>query len=311
MIKKVSITNPKGEVLDIELANPIKAGLAISAIEGLGPPQATINGQELATEDGMMYSSARASYRQLIFTVYMLRRDATSPYGALSIEESRHLTYKYFPLKKKIRITVQTDVQTLYCDGYVESNEPTIFSENEFTTISVLCPDPYWYKDGQDATIFSGVRSEFEFPWSSEIEGANTLVQFSSLWKDAHAILWYNGTVDTGVTITIHALTGGVENIRIYNVDTEERMTIDTSRIVSITGEELTAGDAIIINTTRQSRSCMLLRKGVYTSILGSLNRDSDWFQISNGANGFAFTADSGADNLSLTFGYKSAFVGV
>lgn len=142
MIKSIKVVNPKGEALVLELTNPEKSGLFVQSIEGLGPPKATINGSELATTDGMYYTSARVTYRTIVFNLGMMSRDRESELGPLSIEQSRHLTYVYFPLKKRIRMEFETDIRTVYTYGYVESNEPNIFAEEEACSISVVCPDP-------------------------------------------------------------------------------------------------------------------------------------------------------------------------
>lgn len=293
----------------LELTNPEKSGLIVKSIEGLGPPRATINGQELATSDGMYYSSARAQTRQIIFTLAMFERTLDSKYGRLSIEESRHLTYQYFPLKKEITIHVQTDARVLYCKGYVESNEPTIFSKEETAVISVLCLDPWMYTEGEDKTVFSGIRSAFKFPFSNN-SVTTPLIKFGDIWLDTRAILNYKGTVDTGILITIHAF-DEAENIRIYNVDTREQMLIDTSKIREITGTSFMSKDDIVISTVKGNRYCRLLRAGAYTNIIGALSKDSDWFQISSGNNGFAFAASNGEENLSVTFSYQNAYVGI
>lgn len=135
-------------------------------------------------------------------------------------------------------------------------------------------------------------------------------IEFGSIWIDTRAILDYRGTVDTGILITIHAM-GEAEDISIYNPETRERMTIDTSIIEKVTKARLGELDDIIISTVKGDRYCKLLRKGEYTNIIGALSRDSDWFQISAGKNMFAFTAKNGADNLSVTFSYQNAYVGV
>lgn len=309
MIKKIVVTNPKGQTLDLELSNPDKSGLGVAKVEGLGPPKANINGQEMASADGMFYSSARADTRNVIFTLEMRSRDKNSPYGPLTIEESRHLTYVYFPLKKEITITVYTDGQTLYTKGYVESNEPDIFSRQEGSTISVICPDPYMYELGDAKTVFSGTQPKFEFPFSNE-SLANPLLEIGQIWLDTTAVLEYNGTVDTGILITIHAF-GDCEKIQLFNVDTRERITIDTEKIQTITGKPFQAKDDIIISTVKGERYCKILRNGEYINIIGALGRDTDWFQISNGDNAFGFSAESGAHNISVTFSYQNAYVGV
>lgn len=309
MIHSITVTNPKGEALVLELTNPEKSGLLVKSIEGLGPPRANINGSELATTDGMYFSSARADSRNIILNLGMHSRDRNSKYGTLSIEESRHLTYSYFPLKKEITITVKTDSQILFAKGYVESNEPDIFSKEEACTISVICPDPWWYEAGGDRTVFSGVHGIFEFPFSNE-SLTEPLLEFGQIWLDTTATLNYKGTVDTGITITIHAF-GDCEQIRLYNVNSREQISIDTDKIRSITGKAFSKQDDIIISTVKGDRYCRLLRDGQYTNIIGALSRDSDWFQISNGGNDFAFSAEAGAENISVTFSYKNAYVGI
>lgn len=313
MIHAISITNPKGEALVLDLTNPEKSGLLVANVEGLGPPNAQINGQEMATADGMVYSSARVSSRNIVFTLAMVFRDENSIYGRQSIEESRHLTYKYFPLKKKIKMGFQTDERYLLIDGYVESNAPVIFSSEEYAQISIICPNPYFYQLGEEKTSFSGIQPLFEFPFSNEVSESSPdekNIVFGEIWLDTRSILNYTGSVDTGMLITIHAL-GEAKGIRLYNVDTREQMKIDTYQIETITGSPYQAKDDIVISTVIGDRYCMLLRNGIYTNIIGALSRDSDWFQLSSGNNGFAFAADEGEHNLSVTFSFKSAFVGI
>lgn len=294
----------------MELPYPEKCGFTVAKVEGLGPPQATINGQEMAATDGMFYSSSRASTRQIIFTLEFKARTRDSKYGELSIEECRHLCYRYFPLKKKITIIVYTDSQTLYTTGYVESNEPEIFSSQEYATISVLCPDPWFYEyDKTTSTRISRVIPLFEFPFSNE-SLTEPLLEMSSLLEEPRATLDYEGTVDTGVIITVHA-TGVCRNIVIYNVDTREQLTIDTDKIASITGKAFGKDDDIIVSTVRGDRYCKLLRNGVYINIIGALSRDSDWLQISNGPNVFTYSAAVGSTKMTVDFEYQNAYMGV
>lgn len=309
MLHKIVVKNPKGEALEMELPYPDKCGFTVAKVEGLGPPQATINGQEMASTDGMFYSSARASARQIIFTLEFHARDRNSIYGELSIEECRHLCYRYFPLKKQITIIVYTDSQTLYTTGYVESNEPEIFSQQEYATISIICPDPYMYEYDSDSTTITKIVPIFEFPFSNE-SLIEPLLEMSEFLVEPRATLDYKGTVDTGVIIDIFAK-GPCGNITLYNVDTLEQISIDTDMIASITGKAFGNGDSIIISTIREKRYCRLLRDGFYINIIGAIGRDSDWFQISNGANVFTFSAQTGETKISVTFSYQNAYMGV
>ena len=155
MLKSVTVTNFKGETLEMELAHPEKTGLCIYNIEGLGGGKANINTSESATGDGSWYNSARADSRNIVVYIKLLA----------DVEENRHKMYQYFPLKTQIRLLFTTDQRSLYIDGYVESNETPIFSSEEFSTISVICPDPNFYNVSAPYTLFSGTVPNFEFPF--------------------------------------------------------------------------------------------------------------------------------------------------
>lgn len=157
MIKSVTATNFKNESIKIELDNPWKSGLIIEQIDGIGPPQISVNVTELATADGGIYNSSRGQTRAISITLRMT--------DFPTIEDSRHLTYRYFPLKRPVKLTFETTTRTLVITGYVESNEPDIFSPEEKCVISILCPDPWFYSDGDEKTVFSGVIPRFEFPF--------------------------------------------------------------------------------------------------------------------------------------------------
>lgn len=60
------------------------------------------------------------------------------------IERSRHQSYRYFPVKKPVTLTFETDTRTSQITGYVESNDPDIFSDREGTKISIVCPQPFF-----------------------------------------------------------------------------------------------------------------------------------------------------------------------
>ena len=66
---------------------------------------------------------------------------------------------------------IETDNRQAEIEGYVESNDPAIFSKDEGSDISIVCPNPFFYsagKDGINTTIFYGVEALFEFPFSNE-----------------------------------------------------------------------------------------------------------------------------------------------
>lgn len=301
MIQAVTIVNPKNESFRIELKAPEKSGIAIESIEGLGPSQADINSFDVAGMDGSFYTSSRMTDRNIIFNLI--------PWNTHDIESIRLKTYQYFPIKKKIKIIFETDQQYRWCEGYVERNEPTIFSDRETIQISIICPIPYFYAQGEEAQVFSGVRSLFEFPFSNESLDDNT-IEFGQIMLDTRVTFNYEGDIDTGMVITIHCL-DVVSNIVLYNVDTRERIKILTDKITSLLDSPIMEGDDIIISTVNGKKGAYILRKGVQTNIISAIDKNADWFQITPGKNTFDFSADSGENELLITMTYDVVYGGI
>lgn len=306
MIKSITATNPKGESLTLELTKPWDTGLIVQEITGLGPSQANIVSNEVSNGDGSMFSYARMENRNILITLGIIGR----PYPDYeSVEKCRLKTYKYFQIKKQVELMIETDTRTVTCTGYVERNEPNIFSQNETAQISIICTDPYFYEVGGEALAFSGVIPEFEFPFSNESVNMN-LIEFGEMRLHTRADVHYEGDVDTGMVITIHAI-GDTKNITLVNVDTREQMKIDVDKIKNLTGYEFGSGDDIIISTKKSEKSVYFLRNGIYTNIISCVNKDASWFQISNGDNVFAYEAGGNEKNLMITFSFRNAYGGI
>lgn len=302
MIKSIKVTNPKGESLVLDLFHPEKSGLIVRSISGLGPPKANINSTDLATADGALYSSARASTRNIVFNLQFM--------FAPTIEDSRQLTYKYFPLKKLVKIEVETDNRSLETSGYVESNQPDIFSKEETTQISIICLDPFFYDPNPSVTQFATVTPTFEFPFSNE-SISESLIEFGTINLDTRSTIDYVGDVDTGVLITIHALGSVSGSLTIYNVETQEKMVIDLAKIKTLIGKDYGSGDDIIISTVSGDKYVQVLHDGKYTNAIAAIEKLADWFQVSVGRNIFNFTVTKGIENLVMSFSYRNAYGGI
>lgn len=302
MIKSITVTNPKGESLVLDLFHPEKSGLIVKSITGLGPPKANINSTDLATADGALYSSARASTRNIVFNLAFM--------FAPTIEDVRQKTYKYFPLKKRVTIEVLTDHRSLMTEGYVESNSPDIFSKEEGAQISILCLDPFFYDLNPTYTQFATVTPNFELPFSNE-SLEEDLIEFGLINLDTRSILDYSGDVDTGVLITVHAIGSVSGTLTIYNVETHENMKIDLSKVKTLIGRDYGNGDDIIISTVSGDKYVQVLHDGKYTNAIAAIEKLADWFTISVGKNIFNFTVTKGTENLAMMFSYRNAYGGI
>ena len=304
MIKSVTITNHLDESIKLDLFNPEESGFIIKNIEGLGPVKANINFKELATNDGSIDNSARLSSRNIVMSLQFME----SP----TIEETRLKSYKYFPIKRNIKFLIETDSRICETIGRVETNVPTIFSNAEGCQISILCPNPYFYSAGENGTnqtIFYGTEPLFEFPFSNE-SLTEDLIEFGSIENRTEGTIYYDGDAEIGITIQIHAV-GEAEGLVIYNTKTREIMRINDDKLKSLMGSGIQAGDEITITTSRGEKGIYMLRSGVTTNILNSLEKPIKWFQLSKGDNTFAYTASAGLTNLQFRIENKVIYEGV
>lgn len=307
MIYSIVVTNYLGDRIKLELRKPETSGFLIKSITGLGPAKANVNTTEVSTNDGSLFNSARLSQRNIVLDMVFIN----TVYGE-SIEDLRQKSYKYFPLKKSVELTIETDNRYVKTTGYVESNEPNIFSSQEGTQISIICPDPYFYsagEDGNNVTNFYSIDPMFEFPFSNESLDEPLLV-FGEIQIKTEGVITYHGDSEIGVMIYIHAI-GPATNINIYNTETREVMRINTEKISSLTGKGIVASDDIVINTAKGEKSITLIREGVSYNILNCLDKNTDWFTLAKGDNIFAFTADSGVTNLQFRVENKVIYEGV
>lgn len=307
MIYSIVVTNYLGDRIKLELGKPDISGFLIKSITGLGPAKANVNTTEVSTNDGSLFNSARLSQRNIVLDMVFIN----TVYGE-NIEDLRQKSYKYFPLKKSVELTIETDNRYVKTTGYVESNEPNIFSSQEGTQISIICPDPYFYsagEDGNNVTNFYSIDPMFEFPFSNESLDEPLLV-FGEIQIKTEGVITYHGDSEIGVMIYIHAI-GPATNINIYNTETREVMRINTEKISSLTGKGIVASDDIVINTAKGEKSITLIREGVSYNILNCLDKNTDWFTLAKGDNIFAFTADSGVTNLQFRVENKVIYEGV
>ena len=303
MINTITITSELSESLILELANPEKSGLAIKSIDGLGPSKASINVTELVTSDVSLFNSSRINYRTITFNILYV--------DCPTIEQSRLKTYKYFPIKGKIKITFQTDNRNVYCNGYVEDNKQIIFDKKSGCTITIVCPDPFFYTEGKKISddSFIGINNLFSFPFFNDSLSEN-LIEFGEIPNYPEQTIWFDGEYSNGMIIDIYA-TKTVNNPTIYNIDTGESMSIDTDKIIKITKRAFSTGDRIIINTNKGQKSVTLLRDGEEINIISCLRSFKTWFTLKKGENKFTYKATSGGEAITISYDYAEAYEGI
>lgn len=350
MIHAIKVINHVEDELVIPITDPItwtetlksrfdeiaSSGFIIRDITGITPGKAVVNMPSYASLDGGIYASSRKDIRNIVISLLFD--------NSKDIESVRHQTYYWFPLRREITLIFYTDQRTLKISGYVESNEPLVFTNSEGTDVSILCPDPMFIATDEDVsrdfsrdTPLMGFRMDFDGLDEDEYEDATVLhygteafgpnATFKPLVLslvgekpfimgtrivDPGFNFLYEGDTETGVKISITANSGtptGVLNI--YSIYSEQLFQLDLDKIKDITGTAFQKDDQILINTTPGHKNIQLLRAGRYTNILNVMVRGSDWITMFKGDNYIRYLTDQGYDFLDFHFEYQARYEGV
>ncbi len=307
MIKSVTVVNCYKDELHLDLFNSHEQyGIFIKSISGIGPGKATINTVALASDDGGIFNSARLDVRNIVIDLAFYQ----SAELGNTIEDARHITYKYFPNKKPLTLIFETDRRTLFIEGYVESNEPNIFSNEEGCQISIICPDPKFYDFYGSGNIdFGGISKKFYFPYSNNSVSEKKTV-FGVYVLDNIKNIVYSGDEETGITIYIHPKTG-LSGLEIVDMTLNQSISIKDSAIVIDGTTGILSHDEITICTIKGRKNAILRRNGIEYNIMNALGRNPAWFQLVKGDNSFMFTAASGGDDLEMLISFDQAYSGV
>lgn len=279
----LKVENDRGNTLELT-NNP---NYTVYKIEGLNPPQATINSSVNTTTDGSSINSVRLENRNIV--IYMAIEG--------DVESNRINLYKYFPVKKSVKLYFKNYTRDIYIEGNVELIECDLFTNKQIAQISIICPKPY-FKDIENlVTSFGDVSSMFEFPFSI----AKTGIEISGVTTNQRRSIINTGDIETGVIIKLFS-TGTVVNPVIYDVLKRTQLKLNFTMLAS---------DTIVINTNVGEKSIELIHDGVTYNAMGYMAQDSTWFVMEAGDNVFTYDADSGNSNLQLTFTTSILYSGV
>lgn len=305
MFKSVTVTNYRGDSLELPLEWPNDAGLLISNIDGITPGNVRVNSQDFAILDGGVYNSSRMETRNITIEFYY----GFNPH----IESSRHLAYRYFPVKTQVRLDFLTDERYLSIWGYVEGNDTAIFSQQEKGQVSIVCPDPYFYEQSPVIYELGSFIHEFEFPFSNE-SLIKPLICFSDYGDNQVYTLDYQGDIEVGVLIKIHFIDEPtIKILNIYDMSHNKKLSLDFDKIESDTGISLQQYGDIVVNSIRGEKDIYYEHFGVRRSIIGVFDvMNFPWFYISPGSNQFVFDlSEEYLDDIEITIEYRGAYGGV
>lgn len=277
------VENERGEQLELTHND----NYDVLEVTGLNPSAAAINTVNIAGVDGSRFNSSRIEQRNIVITLNI----------KYPIEDNRLALYKYFRVKRYIKIYYKNEHRDVFTEGYVETFENNPFTQLQQPQISIICPNPFWKAIDEIKVEFSNTISLFEFPFSIPPAG----IEFSRIQRLTTTYI-NAGDVATGGIIKFYATANQILNPIFYNRTTGEYFGLNF---------DMEQGDVITINTQQGEKSVTLLRDGVTTNILSSRQSGSSWIAFEPGENEISYGADEGQSSLNVTVMAVQRFEGV
>lgn len=279
------LENASGDQLTFTQNSPF----TISEIQGLNPPDATINTSEIALIDGAKFNSAKLNMRT-INVAFAIEYNAA---------QNRIEVFKVLKSKQYVKLYYNGQYRQVFIEGYIQSINIDYFAMKQIVTCTILCPSPYF----KEAQIFVNellnIVSAFHFPFASTAEPE---LLFGYISNDLGITIENDGDIDCGMIIELYAR-DAVSNPKIFNYVTQDYFGLNYS---------MQTADLITIDTRQGQKSVTLLRGGVETNIFNYIMEGSTWLQLSADGDTFVYelgTGDTG--ELAVTFKHYNLFEGV
>lgn len=291
---ELTLENQKGEAITLTHR---EGDYQIINVEGLNPPNAIISNSTIVNMDGAKFVSSRLNTRNIVITVKING----------NVSANRNFLYNYAKTKQYCKMRYTSNERDVFAEGYIDTIECSLFTNNQTMQISIVCPDPYLQSAYEIFNDISKLLAMFYFPFAFGADGivANTTTDDAWIFSqyDENRIVSINNPgAETGFTISFTIMGGAVTNPIIYDVYTREFFALDTT---------LQDQDIVTINTNRGQKSVKLTRAGVVSNIVNYLRANSTWLQLRTGDNMYTYDVDSGNQYMFANFTYRTRYEGV
>lgn len=274
------LENEFNEIVDI---NDGEHYFVIDA-SGITPPSASVFTTKSYNKIGVRYNGSSVDERQIDITIKIMG----------DIEENRNYLYKWVDTQQKVKIYYQNGLKNVYCEGYVESCDVPLFTDNECFNISIVCPDPYWKALQDIVVLISDVEKQFTFPFAIDEVG----IPFSTL-KDNTITSINNYASETGIVIDVLVL-NDISKLSIKNP-------LNPTEVIELkAGKTLKKGDHLVIDTTTIPRKITL--NGV--NFLNGVKPNIYWFDLKRGVNYFMYETTNNSDII-MKVKFAEKYLGV
>lgn len=247
---------------------------------------------ENTMSDGGTYQGSVAKIRNIVLTV---KDEKNHVYN-------RNLMRALFKSGEAGELVFHEDENDLKIEYLVETMNSTGEFGPRTYTVSLLCPDPFFYAL-EDITVYMAAWfSSFTFPHNFIVSGEELGYRSSSRLQQ---ITNENAADGIGMDIQIKA-NGTVTNPTITHVERNESITVGTSTKPL----EMEAGDVLRITTSDNDKHVYLTHESVTEEINEYLTEESVFIQLMRGSNSIGYDADVGVDNMVVQITYRLKYAG-
>lgn len=281
----LTLENKNGDQLSFGMGSPF----TIQEIQGLNPPDATINTSQISLIDGAKYNSAKVNMRQINIAFAI---EYSAAYNRIQV-------YNVLKSKQWIRVNYTGDQRDVYIDGYIQSIDISYFEMKQIVTCTILCPAPYFQEAQTIVNEIKNIINSFHFPFASTEEPQ---IVFGYYSNDVGVTIENDGDVECGLVIELYARSA-VSNPKIFNYITQEFFGLNYT---------METADLITIDTRKGQRTVTLLRDGVETNLFNYVVKNSTWLQLEANGSTFVYELGSGSlGDLQVIFNHSNLYEGV
>lgn len=289
--RKITCTNNDGDSMAFT-----ETGLdpfLLYSVDGVYEQKNNVNITENTMTDGAVYLGSTAKFRNIVITLKDTELDT-------NFSANREMLNKLFKRGSVGTLLFEEDSNARAIEYYVENFSSTGTHTSRMHTISLICPDPFFYDPQETEIQFAEWIADFEFTHEFTSSGEQ-LGHYTAAYKDI-----YNDSADENIGLTI-TITGSADivNPGIVRFESNEHIQI------GYTGNTFTLqqGDILTITTHTGNKHVYLTHNGVTTEINQYMTEDSVFFQLMRGDNNIGYSATSGGNSMIIKMAYRVRYV--
>ena len=280
------LENAAGDQLTFTQNSPF----TVTEIQGLNPPEATINTSQIALIDGAKFNSSKLNMRT-INVAFAIEYKAAA---------NRIEVYKVLKSKQYVKLYYNGQFRKVFIEGYIASIDISYFEMKQIVTCAIICPSPYFKEAQIIVDELLNIIGAFHFPFASTEEPE---LLFGYISNDVGITVENDGDVECGMIIELYARTA-VSNPKIFDYITKDFFGLNY---------EMQRADLITIDTRQGQKSVTLLRGGVETNIFNYVIKNSTWLQLPANGGTYVYEVGDGYDaaDLAVSFKHYNLYEGV